>query len=429
MAGLFDFSQYDNPEAAGQLAFSAGLLNAGGPSRMPVSVGQALAQALMMGRNTATLAGESQRRNALTDLQMIQARAHLEQMLKEQQDKAQAIELMRQFTQTPQTQAASLPGGPTVANAAMIPQMPGGFNPDAMREASMRAGNLTGVELASKLAKPPISPITAKPGEVLLDPRTFKTLASVPDRTAQTEIAKLVQEMNALPPDSPLVEIYRQAIAKATTHAPAPTAISYGSPVPIQLQGGGTGYAQPPNRAGAAPQILTGPDGKPLVRPSAEDTRPMTDTQANANLYSTRMERADQIINNLEGKYNRIWLAARQSAGEGVTGSIANARLSPEAQQIDQAQRDFLNAVLRRESGAVISPSEFANGRQQYFPQPGDSVEVVRQKAANRRTAIEGVRAAAGPKAPNIQSTPSATNAPVFRTAEEATAYYLRGSR
>ena len=48
------------------------------------------------------------------------------------------------------------------------------------------------------------------------------------------------------------------------------------------------------------------------------------------------------------------------------------------------AQRNFLNAVLRRESGAVISPTEFAEGRAQYFPQQGDKPAVLKQKKANR---------------------------------------------
>jgi hypothetical protein len=51
---------------------------------------------------------------------------------------------------------------------------------------------------------------------------------------------------------------------------------------------------------------------------------------------------------------------------------------------MDQAKRNFVNAVLRRESGAVISPSEFENAHVQYFPVPGDSEKVLAQKKANR---------------------------------------------
>jgi 3-deoxy-D-arabino-heptulosonate 7-phosphate (DAHP) synthase len=73
-------------------------------------------------------------------------------------------------------------------------------------------------------------------------------------------------------------------------------------------------------------------------------------------------------------------------------GAGANAVFaSPGEQQVEQAQRDFINAVLRRESGAVISNDEFANGRRQYFPQPGDTPQVIEQKRRNREMAIQGI--------------------------------------
>jgi hypothetical protein len=74
-----------------------------------------------------------------------------------------------------------------------------------------------------------------------------------------------------------------------------------------------------------------------------------------------------------------------------VIGRFANYAVSPERQKYDQAKADFINAQLRRESGAAISPSEFEKADQQYFPVPGDSPQVIRQKAANRRTAIEAM--------------------------------------
>ena len=70
-------------------------------------------------------------------------------------------------------------------------------------------------------------------------------------------------------------------------------------------------------------------------------------------------------------------------------------RHSPAAtgRQLDQAKRDFVNAVLRRESGAVISDAEFANADQQYFPQIGDDAATKAQKARNRAVALEGMKA------------------------------------
>ena len=66
-------------------------------------------------------------------------------------------------------------------------------------------------------------------------------------------------------------------------------------------------------------------------------------------------------------------------------------------QQVEQAQRNFVNAILRQESGAAIADSEFANAQKQYFPQPGDSKQVILQKKQNRETAIAGLQVMAGP--------------------------------
>ena len=60
-------------------------------------------------------------------------------------------------------------------------------------------------------------------------------------------------------------------------------------------------------------------------------------------------------------------------------------------QQTDQARRQFVNAVLRRESGAAIPPSELENYTRQYFPVPGDSTAVQAQKAESRKLAISGL--------------------------------------
>ena len=75
---------------------------------------------------------------------------------------------------------------------------------------------------------------------------------------------------------------------------------------------------------------------------------------------------------------------------------LGNYMKSAEYQQYEQAKRDFVNANLRRESGAVITQPEFANADQQYFPQPGDGPEVIAQKRANRDAAIAGVKIGAG---------------------------------
>jgi hypothetical protein len=61
-------------------------------------------------------------------------------------------------------------------------------------------------------------------------------------------------------------------------------------------------------------------------------------------------------------------------------GFMSNYVTNSDYQKFDQAKRDFVNAVLRRESGAAISQSEFDNANKQYFPQPGDTPERIAEK-------------------------------------------------
>lgn len=74
-----------------------------------------------------------------------------------------------------------------------------------------------------------------------------------------------------------------------------------------------------------------------------------------------------------------------------VVGKFANYAISTDRQKYDQAKADFINAQLRRESGAAIAASEFSNADKQYFPVPGDPPELIKQKAANRRAALEAM--------------------------------------
>lgn len=115
--------------------------------------------------------------------------------------------------------------------------------------------------------------------------------------------------------------------------------------------------------------------------------------QGAAAAYADRMVSADAVLS------DPLLTKAMGDLTEQIKGNVpvaGNFLVSKEYQMAEQAQRDFINAVLRRESGAVISPSEFENAKKQYFPQPGDGPEVIEQKARNRRTAIDGVARAAG---------------------------------
>jgi len=126
--------------------------------------------------------------------------------------------------------------------------------------------------------------------------------------------------------------------------------------------------------------------------------KPLTEGQSKALLFGTRMKESNEILEGLAtkgvdrpGNLKRAADAVPNVMGGGLLQTGANALQSDEQQQVEQAQRDFLNAVLRRESGAVIADSEFENGRKQYFPAIGDSDAVKAQKKRNRDVAMRGI--------------------------------------
>lgn len=165
----------------------------------------------------------------------------------------------------------------------------------------------------------------------------------------------------------------------------------------------GDGYTFSPQLGGYVPKVPGG-EFKPLAGLNKQD-KPLTESQSKSLLFGSRMEEANKIIDqaaaagverpsNLKGSMEAIPFIG------GTLGALANATpiVSKEEQMLEQAQRDFVNAVLRKESGAVIGVDEFENAKKQYFPAFGDSKEVIKQKKANRELATKLLLQEAGQK-------------------------------
>jgi hypothetical protein len=130
----------------------------------------------------------------------------------------------------------------------------------------------------------------------------------------------------------------------------------------------------------------------------------LTEAQGKGTMFATRAKQAHEILNAIgqDGKVQPGLIKRSAEAvpfvGEGL-GTVLNFTQSEAQQQVEQAQRNFINALLRQESGAVINPSEFDNAKKQYFPQPGDKPKVIEQKRLNREAVIQGFDVVAGPGA------------------------------
>ena len=120
--------------------------------------------------------------------------------------------------------------------------------------------------------------------------------------------------------------------------------------------------------------------------------------QGKAAGFTDRMLQSEGILSGLngEGGVQSQGTSAVQTALSAIPGA-GNYLTSADRQKYEQAKRDFINAQLRRESGAAISPTEFDSANKQYFPTPGDREAVISQKAANRRSAVEAMGREGGP--------------------------------
>lgn len=140
--------------------------------------------------------------------------------------------------------------------------------------------------------------------------------------------------------------------------------------------------------------------GASVVNPTGASTAPTnpyssgkaTEAQSKDQLYASRMFGAERILRDTEETGTDAYERAKSKIP-----LVGNYLVSQDMQSLDQAKRDFVNAVLRRESGAAISSSEFDNAERQYFPQPGDTKETIAQKRRNRAEAIKGVAGGGGP--------------------------------
>lgn len=151
MAGLLDF---EDPNTVGALQFGMGLLNAGGPSRMPVSLGQGIAQAGTGALDSMRQVRADLLKKKLADLEIEKGQMTLDQAKAELAADKAFMEAMK----NPKVAAAPYGGGysPAVAGAFGVPQSAPQSSPQRNSDALLQAAKVTGsrkmYEAALKMA-------------------------------------------------------------------------------------------------------------------------------------------------------------------------------------------------------------------------------------------------------------------------------------
>ncbi len=121
--------------------------------------------------------------------------------------------------------------------------------------------------------------------------------------------------------------------------------------------------------------------------------KPLTEQQSKDTVYSTRARGAQPILDANE--------AALTSGVDNLTAKMpfGNYAVSEGYQKAQQAGSEFLLSILRKDTGAAVTPDERREYGTVYLPQPGDPQALIDQKRAARHRAIAAIEAGLPPQA------------------------------
>ena len=377
MAGILDDSPTGvlDPRAMALMQMGFGLMGASGPSLTPVSLGASLGKAGMLGIDAYQKTHAANQQNQLFNLKM-------STFLEEQAEKKRQREAVEQFAST------------------LKPEDVARFraNPKEFLENYGRRHAVGGV-LVDNEGRP-----------IYTAPKDPKTQADA------TGVLRYIDGPNA-----------GQVVPGFATPK-APEGFRYTPEgkleiIPEWLRGkkdiaaAGRSDVKVENYPNPIPVV--GPDGKPAMvqfgkhgemRPTPyspfQETKPSTEAERLAGGYAARMAAAERRL-------GEVGPLGEQTVGTTVVSKIPmvggyaeRVAMSPEQQMYRQAQEDWVRAKLRKESGAVIGKEEMDKEISVYFPMPGDSEQVIKQKADARRNAFSAMTQSAGKEAPKADDTP-----------------------
>ena len=239
---------------------------------------------------------------------------------------------------------------------------------------------------------------TAAQQELLNDPRvqsnpTLKALAAKGDFSKIADVispkpAENDYERYALAykekPFAQLTAPEKQEIIKQvqTDKQAQATQINLGSPVAGVNEKGEPVFFQPSKSGGQAVLV---PGIKPLQEPKAP-----TESQAKAATFYSQMTSASKELDNLQKQgFDPNSLASQTQVK--LAGTPARIAVSPEAQGARQAQEQWAESFLRIKTGAAATRDEVMRNVATFFPQLGDSPQVIEQKARARKQAEQDV--------------------------------------
>jgi len=456
--GLEDYLSAGQQEAISNQAMlqaAAALLQAGGPSRTPISLGQALGGALQAGSQGYQQAQQGAIQNLITRQKLMEAK-RLEDYRKalqgQQLQPQQPVGEVTTITPDQAISAGGMPAGPTVARANLIGQQVRMPAPQMSEQDMLYQDAINKYRIAERYGMPeqaqkylesalkikpteefsttpqygvsakgtPISFVMSKSGGMkLLDVnkspdytyQDFGSYVSVRDKSTNAEVERIAKTMSPS-------EVASNRIAMGNLNL-RQQEFERGA-FDIKETPEGLVYVPKAPTGAAVPVMSEG--GKPL---EGAGSKPTEDQSKSAG-FAFRMKQSTEIFNQpvigadgkpiLDPKTNKP-VTLEQAVGQpnyyqsimrnipsaGLTTGIANISESGLRQQYRQAQQNWVTANLRPESGAVIGVDEMDKEIIKYFPQVSDTKETIEQKARARRDTELAMTVRAGPAYKQIQ--------------------------
>lgn len=154
---------------------------------------------------------------------------------------------------------------------------------------------------------------------------------------------------------------------------------------------GAEGGPQPIGQGAIPEETIFGPDGKPMiVRGGAGAGVKFTEGQSKDNVYATRARGALEILDPIASELASV---TQRAVNVDPTGVVRGAVQTDDFQRAQQAGEEFLQAILRKDTGAAITAQEQELYGKTYLPQPGDNDAVLAAKAAARQRALAAIEA------------------------------------
>lgn len=130
----------------------------------------------------------------------------------------------------------------------------------------------------------------------------------------------------------------------------------------------------------------------PLPGGPADPARKLTEGQSKDLAYYNRGTAANA---KLDDDRIKAMMNGGNTAGRSVP-IIGNALQSDSSRQGVQAAKDFIAALLRKDTGAAVTPQEFEFYADIFIPAFGDDPVTLRQKAEARQKALEAIKSGLG---------------------------------